>query len=114
MSGLCSILSRRTISALLVLLFSCSALMFGVDEAGGRKVKNHVPLAYPEMAKKLGLTGVVKLEVLVAPNGDVRNVKVLGGNPLLAEAAVTAVKQWKYEAGDESKLVVDVKFNLVQ
>ena len=113
MFGPRSIFSQRTVSALFVLLFSCSALMFGED-TGGRKLKNHVPLAYPEMAKKLNLAGVVKLEVLVAQNGDVRNVKVLGGNPLLAEAAIAAVKQWKYESGDEGKLLVDVKFNLTQ
>ena len=110
MFGPCSILSRRAISALLVLLFSCSVLMFGED-TGGRKVKNRVNVPYPEVAKKLNISGVVKLEVLVAQNGEVRNVKVLGGHPLLAEAAVSAVKQWKYEAGDESKQVVDVKFN---
>ena len=113
MLGPRSIFSRRAVSTLFVLLLSCSALMFG-EETGGRKVKNRTTVPYPEIAKKLSLSGVVKLEVLVAQNGDVRDVKVLGGNPLLAEAAVSAVKQWKYESGEEGKQLVDVKFNPAQ
>jgi TonB family protein len=39
----------------------------------------------------------VQVEALVNADGTVREVRVVGGHPLLAEALVRAVKQWKYQ-----------------
>jgi TonB family protein len=67
--------------------------------------------AYPELARKLNLTGTVKVEVVVAPNGSVKDAKVVGGHPVLANAALEAVKKWRFEpAAMESSGVVDFKF----
>jgi TonB family protein len=55
-----------------------------------------VPPVYPETARRLGLKGAVTVEAQVAPDGSVKSVKALDGEPLLAKAAETAVKQWKY------------------
>jgi outer membrane biosynthesis protein TonB len=47
----------------------------------------------------------------VAPKGNVENVALLGGNPILAESAIVAVKQWIYEAAhSRSTLEVSVPF----
>lgn len=52
---------------------------------------------YPEIARRLKLQGTVQLEVDVRRDGTVKDVRVLGGNPVLAEAFSEAVKRWKYE-----------------
>lgn len=64
-----------------------------------RKVKSKVNPEYPEIARKMALTGVVRLEVVVAPNGMVKDTKVIGGHPILVNAAVDAVKKWRFESG---------------
>ena len=51
------------------------------------------------------------MELLVTADGRVKDVKVLGGNPVLVQAAVAAVKKWKYEpASEESTIVVKIDF----
>ncbi|PYV47427.1 MAG: energy transducer TonB, partial [Acidobacteria bacterium] len=51
------------------------------------------------------------LEVTVKPDGSVKDVRVIGGHPLLADAAVRSVKQWRYEpSGRETTEVVKVNF----
>ena len=77
-----------------------------------RKVKNKVPPAYPEIARKMGLAGTVRLQVVVAPNGVVKETKVIGGHPILVTAAVDAVKKWKFEtASGESTGTVEFRFD---
>jgi len=80
--------------------------------AAERKVKQKVNPAYPELAKKMAVSGSVKVQLTVAPNGSVKSWKVIGGHPLLVDAAVDAVKRWKYEAAaDESVELVEFKFS---
>ena len=67
---------------------------------------------YPELAKRMSISGVVKVEVVVAPNGSVKSTKVVGGHPLLVNAAVDAVKKWRFEtASEETTGVVEFKFD---
>jgi TonB family protein len=76
-----------------------------------RRAKNKVQAVYPELARKMNITGTVKVEVVVAPNGTVKDAKVIGGHPVLASAALDAVKKWRFEpAAVESSGVVDFKF----
>ena len=112
MSSIRQMFNLRAVTKVLAVAITCSALMFAGDDSGARAIKSRVAPAYPDVARQLNVQGSVKLEVTVASNGAVRSVRVVGGHPLLAEAAVSAVKQWKYEAGSESKQIVDVKFNL--
>ena len=77
-----------------------------------RKVKNKVAAAYPEIARKMGLGGTVKLQVVVAPNGMVKETKVIGGHPILVPAAVDAVKKWRFEsASEESTDTIEFRFD---
>ena len=77
-----------------------------------RKVKSKVNPEYPEIARKMGLTGTVKLQLLVAPSGIVKDTKVIGGHPILVNAAVEAVKKWRYEsAAGETTKTVEFKFD---
>ena len=82
------------------------------DAAGKRRLLDHAAPAYPPLARDLGLSGVVKIEVLVAPDGSVKSGDIRGGHPVLAQAAMNAVRRWKWEpAARESKEEVQVKFS---
>lgn len=76
-----------------------------------RRAKNKVPPVYPELAHKMNISGTVKIEVTVAPNGTVKEARIVGGHPVLANAALDAAKKWKFEpASVESSGVIDFKF----
>jgi TonB family protein len=82
------------------------------EDSGERKVKVKIAPSYPELARKMGLTGMVKLEVVIARNGSVKETKVIGGHPILVNAAVDAVKKWKFEtANSETIETVQVNFD---
>ena len=97
---------------LTALLGTFAALTGHAQQALERRVKSKVSPTYPELARKMGLAGVVRLEVTVAQNGTVKDTKVIGGNPILVNAATDAVKKWRFEAAnDESTQVVEFKFD---
>jgi TonB family protein len=76
-----------------------------------RRAKSKVQPVYPDLARKMNITGSVKVEVVVAPNGTVKEAKVVGGHPVLAGAALEAVKKWRFEpAAVESTGIVDFTF----
>jgi protein TonB len=96
-----------------------SSLYFGVigparavAQESERKVISRVEPDYPDALKKLYIGGVVRVQVQVSPNGAVRNVKLLGGNPILGQSTMKAVKSWKYapSAADET-LTVKLEFD---
>ena len=76
-----------------------------------RQVKSKVQPVYPDLARKMNLSGTVKVQVVVAPNGSVKEAKVVGGHPVLANAALDAVRKWRFEpAAGESSGIVNFKF----
>jgi TonB family protein len=76
-----------------------------------RKPKSKVTPVYPALARRLNITGTVKVLVVVSPNGDLKDAKVVGGNPILINAAMDALKKWKFEpAESESSGTVEFKF----
>ena len=92
-------------------LFSARGAAQGHDP-GDRKVINRVAPAYPALARRMHVTGVVKLEVLIRPNGSVKSIKAVGGNPVLIEAATVAVDKWKFEARpEETTEIVQLVFD---
>jgi TonB family protein len=110
--------SQRTAAALLAVL--TLAVTLGPIHAGAqtaqseeilRRAKSKVQPTYPELARKMNITGTVKIEVVVAPNGTVKGARVVGGHPVLANAALDAAKKWRFEpASGESSGVIDFKF----
>jgi len=62
----------------------------------GRRLLTRVEPAYPETLQRLQIGGTVRLVITISPKGNVDKVEVLGGNPILGEAAAKAVKQWVY------------------
>ena len=97
-----------------ILSFISCALILGLlvhaDDTTVRKIKTRVSPQYPELARRMNVTGAVKLEVTVAANGQVKSVKPIGGHPLLIDAAETAVRQWRFEPGPENIEIVEIRF----
>jgi TonB family protein len=78
----------------------------------GRKVKKEVKPDYPALAKEAHVSGLVRLQVVIAPSGHVKSASVVGGHPLLIASAMQAVKEWQYEpATEETTQVVVFNFN---
>jgi TonB family protein len=77
-----------------------------------RKTKTKVAPMYPELARRMNITGVVKVQITVAANGSVKNAKLVGGHPVLANAALDAVKKWRFEtASQETTGLVEFRFD---
>ena len=80
---------------------------------GARVVLIKVSPEYPAIAREMNLKGSVQIEALVGRDGMVKDVKVLGGHPLLADAMSRAVKQWKYEPWPKDSTEI-VKYSFEQ
>jgi TonB family protein len=76
-----------------------------------RTVKHLVQPSMPDLAKKLSLTGTVRIEVTISPDGSVKRTRVLGGHPLLAVEAERAAQKSTFESGPhETTEAIDFKF----
>lgn len=71
-----------------------------------RKVKTRVAPEYPALARQMNVVGKVKIEVRISPEGVVKATHVVGGSPLLVNAALEAVKRWRFEP--ESKETIEI------
>src|SRR5580704_1383437 len=70
---------------------------------------------YPEVAMRAGVTGLVKLQVRATRDGHIEVEKLLDGSPALADAAITAVKQWRvsqaWMVGKRGDVITTLTFN---
>lgn len=66
------------------------------ESKGERALLSRVEPELPDTLQRLGIDGIVRLELTISPKGTVETVRVLGGNPILGEAAIRAAKQWVY------------------
>ena len=109
---------RPYVSAALLAVFlgaivSAPSLMRAQEQTQTpRKIVSRVAPAYPELARKMRITGTVKVEVVVAPTGKLKLTQVIGGNPLLVKAAVDAIEQWRWgPAPLETKELIELNFH---
>ena len=85
-----------------------------------KKLVYSPPPHYPPLAKMARIQGTVKLDATIADDGKVKDLRVIGGHPLLVKAALDAVKNWRYQAtllnGNpvEVETTVTVNFTLAQ
>jgi TonB family protein len=73
-------------------------LLGGVREDGDefwKRITQHPVPAYPEIARKSGIEGTVRLQVRLTPDGKLEVQKLLEGDTILAEAAIASLKQWR-------------------
>jgi TonB family protein len=66
---------------------------------------------YPELARRLHISGSVKVNLVIGADGLIKDTQFQGGHPVLVEAVQKALKEWKYApASSESAILVEFKF----
>ncbi len=104
-------ISLAVVGAVMLLGATVFAQSSAVDE-GKRKVKSKVTPVYPDLARRMNVTGKVKIEIVITPDGHVKSTRVVGGHPLLVQACQDAVKEWKFQpAAEETTQVVEFDFH---
>jgi TonB family protein len=110
--------SRRTAAVLLAILalaITAIPILSAQQQQSDdiiRRAKTKVEPVYPDLARKMHLSGTVKIEVVVLPNGSVKDARIIGGHPVLASAALDAAKRWRFEPSPaESTGIIDFKFD---
>jgi TonB family protein len=99
-------------AAALALSSASAFAQSGTTDESKRKVKSKTAPIYPELAKRMNVSGKVKIEVVITPDGHVKSTRVVGGHPLLVQACQDAVKEWKFmPAPDESTQIVEFEFH---
>ena len=112
-------MSRRIVVAVLIAVLGAMVLrpiasraQQSEGEEITRRAKSKVQPAYPDLARRMNLTGTARIEVVVSPNGTVKDARIVGGHPVLANAALDAAKKWRFEpAPAESSGVIEFKFD---
>ena len=100
----------KTVRQILLSLVLLASSLLASDRSERHVVRREDP-EYPTIAARMNLHGAVKLKLWISPDGSVRRLEYIGGHPLLAESALKAVKNWKYEAvAKESIVIVELKF----
>lgn len=107
-------LRKNAVRLLPVLAFALLvALTMPSRAAEDRSVRTRVAPVYPEIAKRMRVSGPVRLSVTVNADGKVLEVKAVSGNHALATAAEDAVRRWKFASGAGTSTVeVEVNFSL--
>ncbi len=93
---------------LLVMVLIFSAVNLPAQETR-KAISSPVP-AYPETARRYRISGVVKVQVVIAPNGEIKETKVTGGHPLFVNSVEQTLKNWKY-APASTETTVQLEFN---
>jgi TonB family protein len=79
---------------------------------GKRTIVDRVVPLYPDLARKMQIRGTVRVVVVVTPSGKTKFTQVIGGNPLLAKAAVDAIEKWKWApAPQDTKELIELNFH---
>jgi TonB family protein len=84
-----------------VVSFAASLASGQQAEEGKRKTKTKVNPVYPDLARRMSISGKVKIEVIIAPDGRVKSARAVGGHPVLVQPCLEAVKDWRFEAAPE-------------
>jgi TonB family protein len=101
--------AKQSVSAFaiqLVLLLAIPSLCHAQES---RRVLRSPTPVYPALAKRRNLSGTVKIKAVVTPDGQLRQVEVIGGDPVLTQAALEAVKEWRYAPG-KTETHVELEF----
>jgi TonB family protein len=87
------------------------AMVLPARAAEERAIKSRVAPVYPEIAKRMRISGAVKIEATVDAQGKVTDMKTVTGNHMLAVAAEDAVRQWKFAPGSgDTNVSVEINF----
>ena len=94
------------------IVFSPPSSLAQDQPEGKRAIVDRVVPVYPDLARRAQIHGTVRVGVVVTPGGKAKFTQVIGGNPLLAKAAVDAIGKWKWApAAQETKELVELNFH---
>ncbi|HET6179485.1 MAG TPA: energy transducer TonB [Candidatus Sulfotelmatobacter sp.] len=86
-----------------------------VDDVSPGLLLKKVAPKYPKEARKQHIEGVVVMKATIDTNGNIVGLTLVSGDPLLAKAAMDAVKQWKYRPyflkGEPVEVETDIRVN---
>jgi TonB family protein len=100
-----AVLATATLAAAIV-----SAQQSSVEESK-RKIKYKTNPQFSEIARRMNLSGKVKVELVIAPDGHVKNTRAIGGHPILVQSCLDAVKDWRFEASpEETTQIIEFEF----
>ncbi len=90
----------------------------GVRSSGSERPVRTVEPVYPGAARLQQLEGSVELSAVIGEDGSLRHIRALNGNPLLAQAAMEAIKKWRYQphrrADQASNVQITVNFKFAR
>jgi len=103
---------KKVLAAAAMAVFFSSVVFAQTSiEEGKRKVKIRVAPQIPELARRMNITGKVKIEVVIAPDGHVKTSRAVGGHPVLVQSCLDAVKDWKFDtAPEETTQMIEFDF----
>lgn len=99
------------VAAGLLMISISTAQQTAVSEEGKRKCKFRTNPQYSDLARRMGLNGKVKIEIVIAPDGRVKSSRAVGGHPVLVQSCLDAVKDWKFDtASEETVQIIEFDF----
>ena len=103
---------RFVLISLFVLMRPVAPALQAQTDNRERKLVYRIEPEYPADLKRIGIGGYVRVDATVSSSGVVEGATITGGNPILAEAAVKAIRKWKYEPlSSRTKIKVVVHFS---
>jgi TonB family protein len=72
------------------------------QEAQPKVLKKVIP-AYPEILKKMNVSGTVRISVTIAADGTVKDIEARGGNAIFIDSVAAAVRSWKFVPGERQR-----------
>ncbi|HTQ98176.1 MAG TPA: energy transducer TonB [Candidatus Acidoferrum sp.] len=108
-----SLWGRRLFAAVAVSVLAVGAVTAqqSTVEDSKRKVKFKVNPQFSDLARTMHLSGKVKIELTIAPDGRVKSSRAIGGHPLLVQSCLDAVKDWRFEeAREETTQIIEFDF----
>jgi TonB family protein len=108
--------ARADMKANLLLLVDSAPQRVQVDQGVAQGLLlSSVPPNYPPLARQARIQGTVVLRAIIGKDGAIANLTLVSGHPMLAPAAIAAVKQWKYKPyllnGETVEVETEVKVN---
>ena len=103
-------LTKMAAKTFLAMALTLPAVNLPAQES--RKVISNPAPIYPETARNLHIRGAVKVQVVIATDGHIKDVKVIGGHPLFVDSVQDALKSWRYApANSESTVFLEFSFH---
>jgi TonB family protein len=98
-------------AAVSFLLVGTASAQTSTIEDSKRKIKYRVNPQYSDLARTMHLSGKVKIELVIAPDGRVKSSRAIGGHPVLVQSCLDVMKDWRFEESkEETTQIIEFEF----